>query len=107
MKWDMIFKTKETGGGLEIKDLKISQSSLLAKWKWRLAKDEMTLWIDMLKVKYGKSASITQIFFKILILFSLVEGYFCSRKETKKLSRLVLKFAKKSINSGQPSFFLA
>ena len=47
-----IFKTKEEGG-LGIKDLKMFNMALLGNGKWRLGKDELGLWKEVLLSKYG------------------------------------------------------
>jgi len=42
-----------TGGGLGIKDISRFNSVLLAKWKWRLEKEDGGLWRDVLESRYG------------------------------------------------------
>jgi len=52
-------------GGLDVRDVRLVNLSLVAKWKWRLLQEETPLWKVVLREKYGDSISG----------FSLVEGY--------------------------------
>jgi len=36
-----------------VKDIRVMNVSLLAKWRWRLLDGEKALWKDVLEVKYG------------------------------------------------------
>lgn len=40
-----------------MRDIKLANLSLLAKWRWRLLDDEPSLWKDVLKDKYGHLVS--------------------------------------------------
>ncbi len=40
-------------GGLGVKDVRIFNNALLAKWKWQLMNDERRKWKDILDSKYG------------------------------------------------------
>ena len=41
-------------GGLSIKNVKLFNKALIAKWKWlRLLEDEKALWAKILIAKYG------------------------------------------------------
>jgi len=55
--WKTICKSKGEGG-LNIKDLNIFNTALLAKWKWRLCTEEKGLWKDVLDSKYGSWRSL-------------------------------------------------
>jgi len=51
-----IFQPKSKGG-LGVRDAKVVNMSLLAKWKWRLLQDELPLWKVVLREKFGDSVS--------------------------------------------------
>lgn len=36
-----------------MRDIKLANISLLAKWKWRLIEDQPSLWKDVIHDKYG------------------------------------------------------
>jgi hypothetical protein len=55
VKWADICKPKKEGG-LGIKDLRLMNMSLLAKW--RLLTDEDAVWTNVIKVKYGVETTI-------------------------------------------------
>jgi hypothetical protein len=40
-------------GGLGVRDVKLGNLSLLAKWKWRLLHEDHSLWRRVLVDKYG------------------------------------------------------
>lgn len=40
-------------GGLGVRDVSLSNLSLLAKWKWRLLQGENALWREVLVESYG------------------------------------------------------
>jgi hypothetical protein len=40
-------------GRLGVRDIKLANISLLAKWKWRLIEDQPSLWKDVIHDKYG------------------------------------------------------
>jgi hypothetical protein len=52
VKWSEICKPKRDGG-LGIKDLLLMNSSLLAKWRWKLLKEDNELWKKVILAKYG------------------------------------------------------
>jgi hypothetical protein len=55
VKWSEICKPKKEGG-LGIKDLRLMNKSLLAKWRWKLLMNEGDLWKDIIVAKYGSIA---------------------------------------------------
>ncbi|MCH96537.1 LINE-1 reverse transcriptase like, partial [Trifolium medium] len=55
VKWDDVCKPK-IEGGLGIRDLRVVNKSLLAKWRWRLLMDEDEVWKDVIIAKYGHQA---------------------------------------------------
>ncbi|WJX66218.1 hypothetical protein P8452_50797 [Trifolium repens] len=50
--WSDVCRPKKDGG-LGVKDLKIFNLSLLAKWRWRLLADDKPQWKLVLEAKYG------------------------------------------------------
>ncbi|KAK2449806.1 hypothetical protein QL285_008962 [Trifolium repens] len=52
VKWADICRTKKEGG-LGIKDLRLMNKSLLAKWRWKLLSEEDELWKRVVVAKYG------------------------------------------------------
>jgi hypothetical protein len=50
--WEDICKPKKEGG-LGIRDLRLVNISLLAKWRWKLLSCDRTLWKDAIIAKYG------------------------------------------------------
>jgi hypothetical protein len=52
VKWSEICKPKREGG-LGIKDLRLMNSSLLAKWRWKLLNEDNELWKRVILAKYG------------------------------------------------------
>jgi hypothetical protein len=54
VKWSEICKPKKEGG-LGIKDLRLMNKSLLAKWRWKLLMCEDELWKNVLVAKYGNN----------------------------------------------------
>jgi hypothetical protein len=44
-------------GGLGVKDVKVVNLSLLAKWKWRILQEDLPLWKVVLKEKYRDNIS--------------------------------------------------
>jgi hypothetical protein len=52
VKWETICLPKAEGG-LGVRDIRITNISLLAKWKWRLLQNEEALWVKVLSIKYG------------------------------------------------------
>ncbi|GAU23240.1 hypothetical protein TSUD_172690 [Trifolium subterraneum] len=53
VKWSDICKTKKDGG-LGIKDLRLVNLSLLAKWRWKLLMEGGDVWKNVLVAKYGE-----------------------------------------------------
>jgi hypothetical protein len=56
VKWRKICSPR-TKGGLGVRDVKLANLSLMAKWKWRLLQADMPLWKLVLRDKYGESIS--------------------------------------------------
>jgi hypothetical protein len=54
VKWDVVCQPKSLGG-LGVKDIRAVNISLLAKWRWRLLKDDLVLWKEVLRGKFGES----------------------------------------------------
>lgn len=52
VKWETVCQHKRNGG-LGVKDIRVMNVSLLAKWRWRLLDGERTLWKEVLAEKYG------------------------------------------------------
>lgn len=52
VKWDVITKKKENGG-LGVKNLGIQNLALLAKWWGRFGNERESLWVKVIKSKYG------------------------------------------------------
>jgi hypothetical protein len=52
VKWEEVCQHKNIGG-LGVKDLRVMNISLLAKWRWMLLEDDKALWKSMLVAKYG------------------------------------------------------
>jgi hypothetical protein len=52
VKWSAICKPKKEGG-LGIKDLKVMNCSLLAKWRWKLLTASNEMWKDVISARYG------------------------------------------------------
>lgn len=52
VKWATVCLTRDKGG-LGIRDMRLVNISLLAKWRWRLVQPEQPLWKDVLRCKYG------------------------------------------------------
>jgi len=50
--WETICKSKNERG-LGVKDLRMFNIALLAKWFCRLGREDKGLWIDIIKSKYG------------------------------------------------------
>ncbi|MCH85694.1 LINE-1 reverse transcriptase like [Trifolium medium] len=53
VKWDDVCKPRKEGG-LGIRDLRITNISLLAKWRWKLLQPEPEFWKDIVVAKYGE-----------------------------------------------------
>jgi hypothetical protein len=54
VKWNDICKPKREGG-LGIRDLRLINLSLLAKWRWKLLSNDRDVWKDVIFTKYGLS----------------------------------------------------
>ncbi|MCI03186.1 ribonuclease H protein, partial [Trifolium medium] len=55
IKWDVVCLPKRKGG-LGVRDLRVVNISLLAKWRWRLLSNNNPVWKEVIKCKYGDSA---------------------------------------------------
>jgi hypothetical protein len=53
VKWEDICRTKEEGG-LGIRDLRVVNLSLLAKWRWKLLTNDDEVWKNVMVAKYGE-----------------------------------------------------
>jgi hypothetical protein len=53
VKWDEVCKPKKEGG-LGIRDIRLVNLSLLAKWRWKLLSNEFAGWKEILMAKYGR-----------------------------------------------------
>lgn len=53
VKWKTIILSKKRGG-LDIRNLRKRNRSLLMKWLWRFPKEEKTLWVRVIQAKYEK-----------------------------------------------------
>lgn len=56
VKWRKICQQKSKGG-LGVRDVKLVNLSLMAKWKWRILQEDLPLWKVVLRDKYGDSLS--------------------------------------------------
>ena len=54
--WANVYKPKEEGG-LGVKDIRMFNCALLAKWKWRLLSEEKGIWKEILVSKYCLGAN--------------------------------------------------
>lgn len=54
VKWRSVCQPKDRGG-LGVRDIRVVNVSLLAKWRWRLLIGEDTLWNEVLMEKYGNN----------------------------------------------------
>ena len=63
IKWIKICKSKNKGG-LGIKDLRVMNMSLLAKWWWKL-EQEQGLWQELIHKKYLVNKSIFSVTHKL------------------------------------------
>ncbi|KAK2446021.1 hypothetical protein QL285_016880 [Trifolium repens] len=52
VKWSNVCKEKSQGG-LGVRDVRLVNQSLLAKWRWRLLQPGLPLWKQVLVAKYG------------------------------------------------------
>ncbi|GAU38148.1 hypothetical protein TSUD_395930 [Trifolium subterraneum] len=53
VKWDVICKPKKEGG-LGVRDLRLVNISLLAKWRWKLLTTECEVWKEVVGARYGR-----------------------------------------------------
>jgi hypothetical protein len=56
VKWKKVCQPRGKGG-LGVRDVKLMNMSLLAKWKWRILQEEQPLWKKVLVEKYGDHVS--------------------------------------------------
>ncbi|MCH79323.1 LINE-1 reverse transcriptase like [Trifolium medium] len=54
VKWEDVCRPKRDGG-LGVRDLRLTNLSLLAKWRWKLLLPEGGLWKEIVVAKYGNS----------------------------------------------------
>jgi len=52
--WKKVCQPKEEGG-LGVRDIRLVNLSLLAKWRWRLIQQDGALWKEVLREKYGNN----------------------------------------------------
>jgi hypothetical protein len=52
VKWEEVCKPKKEGG-LGVRDLRLTNLSLLAKWRWKLLQPEEEFWKSIVSAKYG------------------------------------------------------
>jgi hypothetical protein len=52
VKWDEVCKPKKDGG-LGVRNLRLTNISLLAKWRWKLFQPEEEVWKNIVVAKYG------------------------------------------------------
>jgi hypothetical protein len=52
VKWEDVCRPKNMGG-LGVRDLRLVNISLLAKWRWKLLSSEKEVWKDVVAAKYG------------------------------------------------------
>jgi hypothetical protein len=52
VKWSVVCKERKKGG-LGVRDIRLVNLSLLAKWRWRIIQPGRSLWKDVLIAKYG------------------------------------------------------
>jgi hypothetical protein len=55
IKWDVVCLPKRMGG-LGVRDVRVVNISLLAKWRWRLLSNDNAIWKDVIRCKYGEAA---------------------------------------------------
>ena len=65
-KWDILCRPKEQGG-LGIMDLKVRNKFFLSKWLFKLTNED-GIWQQILRNKYLKSKTLTQVEKKLVIL---------------------------------------
>jgi hypothetical protein len=56
VKWKSVCQRKDNGG-LGVRDIRVVNISLLAKWRWRLMVSSNVLWKEVLMAKYGDNIS--------------------------------------------------
>lgn len=54
VRWSKVCQPKEEGG-LGVRDIRVVNLSLLAKWRWRMIQGDNSLWMEVLLEKYGPS----------------------------------------------------
>jgi len=59
VRWEKVCKSKEEGG-LRVKDIRMFNCALLAKWNWRLLSEEKGKWKEILASKYYTGGVRTQ-----------------------------------------------
>jgi hypothetical protein len=53
VRWDEVCKPKKDGG-LGIRNVKLTNDSLLAKWRWKLLQPDDELWKNIVTARYGE-----------------------------------------------------
>lgn len=56
VKWKTICQPK-CNGGMGVRDIRVVNLSLLAKWRWRMLQDEDDIWKDTLVAKYDPNVT--------------------------------------------------
>jgi hypothetical protein len=56
VKWKRVCQPRSKGG-LGVRDVRLVNLSLMAKWKWRLIQEDLPLWKVVLREKYGDDCS--------------------------------------------------
>ncbi|MCH79641.1 LINE-1 reverse transcriptase like, partial [Trifolium medium] len=58
VKWEVVCQ-KKCDGGLGVKDVRVMNLSLLAKWRWRILQNERCLWREVIAARYGVHISFS------------------------------------------------
>jgi hypothetical protein len=58
VKWEVVCQPK-TDGGLGVKDVRVMNLSLLAKWRWRILQYEESLRRDVITARYGEEIGLS------------------------------------------------
>jgi hypothetical protein len=57
VKWEVVCQ-KKCEGGLGVKDVRVMNLSLLAKWRWRILQNERSLWREVIADRYGDQIAV-------------------------------------------------
>lgn len=74
IKWEDIAQ-KKSNGGLGVKRLMQQNMTLLAKWWWRFSKDKDSLWVKVIKGKYGLDTLLVSVCCRLWLNFCHLEGW--------------------------------